>query len=139
VEIELIHRFRGSIEDGPPRIGEARVYGEPAPDGHWHGWIAFFPAGGGRVLVTERETSQPGRAALVYWSRGLTRVYMQGALARARAVDPRKVLARLREHLEQDARDGRQEARLLASAARARQRMAETEELAARRLRLKAR
>jgi hypothetical protein len=44
-------------------------------------------ARGGRrrqqILHTDRETSQPNRAALEYWADGLEPVYLEGALARA--------------------------------------------------------
>lgn len=51
----------------------------------WEGWIEFIPADGSSdVLVTAVETHQPERQHLVYWATGLSQVYMEGALTRAR-------------------------------------------------------
>jgi hypothetical protein len=62
-----------------------RAVGRRAPDGMWEGWIEFVPVNGGSdVLVTPVETHQPERQHLVYWSTGLSPVYMEGALKRAR-------------------------------------------------------
>ena len=63
----------------------ARVCGGSAGDGanHWHGWIEFTPVQGGPVIRTPRETTQPDRSNTLRWARGLTRVYLEGALARA--------------------------------------------------------
>ena len=62
---------------------EIFVYGQARPDSTWEGWIEFNPVGGGSVLRTEQETSQPNLAALEYWADGLEPVYFEGALARA--------------------------------------------------------
>jgi hypothetical protein len=61
----------------------ARICGRNRDDGFWEGWIEFDPDDGGAVLRTERETTQPNRAALEYWASGLTPVYLDGALTRA--------------------------------------------------------
>ena len=62
-----------------------RAVGRLARDGMWEGWIEFVPADGGSdVLVTAVETHQPERQHLVYWATGLSQVYMEGALKRAR-------------------------------------------------------
>jgi hypothetical protein len=67
-----------------------RVCGAIAHDGtsHWHGWIEFVPIDGGPVIRTARETTQPNRMCALYWSTGLTPVYMDGALKRALARTP---------------------------------------------------
>jgi hypothetical protein len=52
----------------------------------WEGWIEFYPTGEGTVRVTDRETTQPNRAALEYWATGLEPVYYEGAFARSVAV-----------------------------------------------------
>lgn len=55
--------------------------------GLWEGWLEFFPASEGvRALESARETTQPNRTGVEYWSQGLTRVYLEGALARAVAL-----------------------------------------------------
>src|SRR6266850_2371558 len=63
----------------------ARAVGRPASDHQWEGWIEFVPAdGGGGVLVSPIESRQPERQHLAYWATGLTPVYLEGALRRAR-------------------------------------------------------
>ena len=52
-------------------------------DGLWEGWLEFEPEGEDAVLRTDRETTQPNQTAVEYWSAGLTRVYLEGALERA--------------------------------------------------------
>ena len=62
-----------------------RAVGRLAPDNMWEGWVEFVPVDGGSdVLVTTTETRQPERQHLVYWATGLSHVYMEGALKRAR-------------------------------------------------------
>jgi len=59
--------------------------GEPAPDGTtWHGWLEFVTTAQKERLRTPRETTQPSRAATVYWANGLTPTYIEGAFVRAR-------------------------------------------------------
>src|SRR5687767_14400189 len=63
----------------------ARAIGRAAADGMWEGWLEFIPAdGSGEVLITGVESRQPEHEHLVYWATGLTAVYLEGALARAR-------------------------------------------------------
>ncbi len=59
------------------------VCGQERADGTWEGWLEFHPSGGGSILRTDQETSQPNRTALEYWADGLEPVYLEGALARA--------------------------------------------------------
>jgi len=61
---------------------EARACGAAMTDGLWHGWLEFVPVGGGEVLRSPRETTQPNRTDAEYWATGLTDVYLQGALQR---------------------------------------------------------
>jgi hypothetical protein len=61
---------------------EARACGRARDDGLWEGWLEFTPVGGGAPLQTERETTQPNRDDTLYWARGLTWAYVDGALAR---------------------------------------------------------
>jgi hypothetical protein len=63
----------------------ARAVGRHGTDHMWEGWVEFVPAdGGGDVLVGSIESRQPEREHLVYWATGLTPVYLEGALRRAR-------------------------------------------------------
>jgi hypothetical protein len=78
----------------------ARVYGEAQADGMWGGWLVFFPVGGGRVIATDRETTQSSLADLSYWASGLTHLYLHGALERALQLQPEATLARELDRLE---------------------------------------
>lgn len=49
----------------------------------WEGWIEFAASDGSAIHRTSRETTQPDRHALVYWSEGLSGTYLEGAFARA--------------------------------------------------------
>ena len=52
-------------------------------NGHvWEGWIEFAAIDGSDRRRTPRETTQPDRDALIYWSEGLSGTYLEGALAR---------------------------------------------------------
>lgn len=66
-------------------VYRARACGGTADDGtdRWHGWIEFLPIQDGLPVRTARETTQPNRTCTVYWSTGLTPVYLEGALERA--------------------------------------------------------
>ena len=60
------------------------------PDGTWEGWLEFVPpeTDGSRRYVTPIETRQHDRVTLERWASGLTAVYADGALARARMEHP---------------------------------------------------
>lgn len=81
---EELLEFENTIEDEEGRSWVARVLGAERKDGRWVGWIRFRQATGETLLDTDRETTQPNRDDLVYWARGLTYFYLEGALARAR-------------------------------------------------------
>ena len=76
--------IENTVEDENGASWEAAVLGGEREDGHWIGWLRFTPVGPGEALVTDRETTQPNRDDLAYWSRGLTYFYLEGALGRAR-------------------------------------------------------
>ena len=62
-----------------------RVVGRRADDGMWEGWLEFDPIDrGGQTLVGPLESRQPEHEHLTYWATGLTPVYLEGALGRAR-------------------------------------------------------
>jgi hypothetical protein len=55
-------------------------------DGMWEGWLEFESLdGSGETLVGAVESKQPEREHLVYWAGGLTPVFAEGALHRARS------------------------------------------------------
>lgn len=82
-EVFLEYQTPLYVDDG--RAYLARACGGEAHDGtdRWHGWIEFLPIENGSPVRTARETTQPDRTCTIYWSTGLTRVYLEGALERA--------------------------------------------------------
>jgi hypothetical protein len=88
---DLIHKHSVRVDGPDGTLYEARTYGEVERGGTWKGWLEFRPVAdradsdGPRVLRTDRETTQPNRRALDYWAGGLEPVYLEGAIARARA------------------------------------------------------
>lgn len=81
---EVLVSFETPISD-EFGVFQARAIGRLANDGMWEGWLEFVPADGvGDVLVSSVESRQPEREHLVYWATGLTPVYLEGALHRAR-------------------------------------------------------
>lgn len=75
--------------DQPVRdeLGEyhARAVGRFADDGMWEGWVEFIPLDSNtEILVTGVESRQPEHPHLQYWATGLTPVFLEGALHRAR-------------------------------------------------------
>jgi hypothetical protein len=80
---ELIREHSTRVKD-ECTIYIARIFAEERTDGTWEGWLEFHPADKRKpVLRTGEETSQPSRAAIVYWAFGLEPIYLEGALARA--------------------------------------------------------
>jgi len=49
----------------------------------WAGWLEFASATEGKVVRTDRETTQSSVAAVAYWASGLETLYIECALARA--------------------------------------------------------
>ncbi|HXD16689.1 MAG TPA: hypothetical protein VN654_06715 [Vicinamibacterales bacterium] len=81
---EVLASFSSPVRDDSG-LYYARAVGRSAPDHLWEGWIEFVPADGvGDVLVSPIESRQPERQHLAYWATGLTPVYLEGALHRAR-------------------------------------------------------
>ena len=65
-----------------------RAYGDLQPDGTWDGWLVFFPLTGGRAIAPPGPSAtQRTIDALEVWAAGLGPVYLEGALARAIAVE----------------------------------------------------
>ena len=81
---EVLVSFETPVRD---ELGtyHAKAVGRHADDGMWEGWLEFTASDGGpEVLVSPVESRQPEREHLVYWATGLTAVYLEGALHRAR-------------------------------------------------------
>ena len=81
---EVLVAYNDYIEDPQGRY-RARAVGRHAADGMWEGWLEFVPFDSATdVLVSGVESRQPERVHLVYWATGLSPVYLEGALHRAR-------------------------------------------------------
>lgn len=81
---EVLTVFEAPITDEEGTY-EARIVGRQAADGMWEGWVEFLPMNGkGEPLVSGVETRQPEHHDLAYWASGVTAVYLEGALQRAR-------------------------------------------------------
>lgn len=78
---EVLVRFTELVRGSDGREYQPQACGVLGPDGLWEGWIEFLSPSG--AIRTERETSQPNRADLMYWAQGLTHTYLEGALERA--------------------------------------------------------
>jgi hypothetical protein len=81
--MHLVHELP-PVSDRDGNEYSACVIGAPAKDGLWNGAIELHDRLG-RRLATPVETRQASLADLVYWSTGLSKVYVEGALARAQA------------------------------------------------------
>jgi hypothetical protein len=87
----VVHELPG-LFDGQGRLHTARVIGNLADDGLWEGAIEFRDKGG-RAIMTRVETRQPNLADLIYWSTGLTKTFLQGAIRRAQSVAAEQAIA----------------------------------------------
>ena len=79
---EVLHEF-GLVTASNGETYHVRACGSALDGVRWQGWLEFEPVDGGETLRTSRETTQPDRAATIYWASGLTLVYIEGALNRA--------------------------------------------------------
>src|SRR5690349_6509673 len=80
---ETLMTYADAVSD-PHGTYIARAVGRLADDEMWEAWIEFVPIAGGDVIITGVESRQPARQHLAYWATGLTPVYLEGALHRAR-------------------------------------------------------
>jgi hypothetical protein len=107
-DADVLLEYR-SVVWGPDGCGyRARARGGRAGDGtrRWHGWIEFWPIDGTAPVRTSAETTQPDRGCTVYWSTGLSRAYLEGALRRAhRPVNVAPVSATGRRRMTSSNRD----------------------------------
>jgi hypothetical protein len=101
---DVLIRFSYPIRDGAAAF-RAQACGVPMSDGRWTAWIEFMPLDGGRPLRSPRETTQTNRTDAEYWAAGLTPVYLEGALQRARHPVVRKRRRRAESAFEAPAAD----------------------------------
>ena len=86
---EILVKFDEAITDSTGSKYFARAIGRKREDDLWEGCLEFLPVDTSReTLSSGRETTQPNRKTLEYWAQGLTRVYLMGALERARRSTP---------------------------------------------------
>jgi hypothetical protein len=78
-----IQEWAHPLHDGDGTFYVPFAAGVQRRDGTWAGWLEFRELGGTRVLLTNRETTQPNQGALTYWASGLQRSYLEGAFRRA--------------------------------------------------------
>jgi hypothetical protein len=93
---EVLRSFDEPVRDESGAY-HARVVGRFADDRMWEGWFEFVRIGDASadVIVGPVESRQPEREHLAYWASGLSLVYAEGALHRARK--PLAVRVRLAE------------------------------------------
>jgi hypothetical protein len=107
--VEEIRQFPEPVSDARGMFA-ARVMGRRGHDS-WEGWLEFTPLArdGANRVVTGTETHQHDRVALERWASGLTRVYTEGALARAQPLDAETTASELLDALREivDALDRR--------------------------------
>jgi len=81
---EVLVKFDEPIRTESGETFFAQAVGKEVAGGLWEGWLEFLPRDEGpETIETGRETTQPNRTNLEYWAQGLTKVYLEGALARA--------------------------------------------------------
>lgn len=80
---EVLVRFTTPVISETGELYKAEACGGISENDLWDGWIEFTSETTGRVYRSARETTQPNRNDLLYWAKGLTEVYLEGALKRA--------------------------------------------------------
>lgn len=82
---ETLVKFDEAISDSTGVRYFVEAMGRQREDGLWEGYLEFMAVNDrtGRI-TSDRETTQPNRDAVDYWAQGLSRVYLSGALDRAR-------------------------------------------------------
>jgi hypothetical protein len=116
-----ILRYPDHISSGGV-VYRVSAHGEREEDGRWSGYLAFTPLISGPTVMTPRETTQSSFEALDYWARGISSVYLEGAIERALSLQPQARLERQLadiERLETDAALQAEELERAAAVARA--------------------
>lgn len=82
---ETLVKFDEAISDSTGARYFVEAMGRQREDGLWEGYLEFLPVNDkSECIISDRETTQPNRNAVDYWAQGLSRVYLSGALDRAR-------------------------------------------------------
>jgi len=82
---DVLMEFDEQLQTNDGFLYAVQACGAPNSAGLWEGWIEFIPLNGGPTLRSPRETTQPNRADAEYWATGLSAIYLEGALGRARS------------------------------------------------------
>jgi hypothetical protein len=80
---EVLVQFTTPVISEDGRLYMPQACGGISENGLWEGWIEFTSEDTGEVVRSARETTQPNRNDTLYWAKGLTEVYLEGALKRA--------------------------------------------------------
>lgn len=84
-------------------VFHARAMARERRDGSWEAWLEFVGADADASVryATAIETHQHDRVTMERWASGLTRVYAEGALARARVPQPAVAVSETLEALQE--------------------------------------
>jgi hypothetical protein len=113
---QLVHQY-DFVTDPLGKPYYPRAYGQEQLDGMYGGWLVFFPASGGSVVSTDRETTQSTMLTLRDWALSLSLAYLQSALDRALELQPGPILAARLVELEAIEAQAADQAEILESAA----------------------
>jgi hypothetical protein len=80
---EVLVQFTTPVISEDGHLYMPQACGGISENGLWEGWIEFTSENTGEVVRSARETTQPNRNDTLYWAKGLTEVYLEGALKRA--------------------------------------------------------
>jgi len=86
---EIMIPFASKVNASDGNAYEVRAIGHERADGIWEGVIDFQHDA--TRLVTGVETTQANADALEYWATGLSALYLEGALRRARGPLSRRI------------------------------------------------
>lgn len=87
-DAEVLVVYAATATDAAGVRHTARACARERERGRWEVWFELEPETGGRRVRTSIETTQPDREAAARWACGISRVYLEGALARASESDP---------------------------------------------------
>lgn len=75
--------YAATVNDASGVSYTARACTRERAHGRWEVWFELEPEQSGAALRTPVETTQPDRESATRWACGISRVYLNGALARA--------------------------------------------------------
>lgn len=75
--------YASTVDDSGGVAHDVRACAREMDRGAWEAWFELRPRDGGALVRTPPDTTQPDRASLVRWARGISRDYLKDALAHA--------------------------------------------------------